>query len=57
MNCRKRGAPKLGDVQVNKDPSRDGGDKKSYSDKHGMERHGGTHLEPEKSGEVVEHPR
>jgi hypothetical protein len=57
MNCRKRGAPKLGDVQVNKDPSRDGGDKKSYGDKHGMERHGGTHLEPEKSGEVVEHPR
>jgi hypothetical protein len=57
MNVRRRGAPGKAPTVVKANESRDGGDKKSYGDKHGMERHGPKPIAPEKSAQVIEHAR
>jgi hypothetical protein len=56
MNVRRRGAPGKAPTVVKANEGRDGGDKKSYSYKHGMERHGPKPMAPEKSAQVIEHP-
>ena len=55
MNCRRRGAAPAAKSPIKENVSRDGGDMKTYGDKHGMERHGAKPESPMKSGVVIEH--